>query len=115
MISTHKGKIVVLTPDELYSRYIEFLPLLAPNAMTWSFSLVTLFFHALPSELQEAVQSGGYVLLDLSTLLTSSLQKHELHRLREKAVIAHKLLNDEGKRIRKLMTTFDTKSASNSL
>ena len=34
MISTHKGKIVVLTPDDLYSRYIEFLPLLAPNAMT---------------------------------------------------------------------------------
>ena len=61
MISTHKGKLVVLTPDDLYSRYIEFLPLLAPNAMTWSFSLVTLFFHALPSELQEAVQSGGYV------------------------------------------------------
>ena len=59
MISNHKEKLVVLTPDDLYSRYIEFLPLLAPNAMTWSFFLGTLFFHALPSELQEVVQLGG--------------------------------------------------------
>ena len=72
-ISNHKGKVVVLTQDDLYSCYIEFLPLLTPNAMTWSFSLVTLFFHALPSELQEAVHLGGYVLPDLSTLLTSYL------------------------------------------
>ena len=35
MISNHKGKVIFLTSDELYSRYIEFLPLLAPNAMTW--------------------------------------------------------------------------------
>ena len=59
IISNHKGKVIVLTPDDLYSRYIEFLPLLVPNTMTWSLFLVTLFFHALPSELQEAVQSGG--------------------------------------------------------
>ena len=115
MISTHKRTLVVLTPDDIYSRYIECLPLLAPNAVTWSFSFVTLFFHALPSELQEAVQSGGYVLPDLSTLLTSYLQEQELHRLLEKVGIDHKLLEDEGKRIRKLMTTFSTKSASNSV
>ena len=35
IISNHKGKVIVLTPDDLYSRYIELLPLLAPNAMTW--------------------------------------------------------------------------------
>ena len=115
MISNHKEKLVVLTPDDLYSRYIELLPLLAPNAMTWSFSLVTLLFHALPSELQEAVQSGGYVLPDLSTLLTYYLQEQEVQRLREEAVIAYKLLEDEGKRIRKLMTNFSTNSTSNSL
>ena len=44
-------------------------PLLSPNDMTCSFSLVILFFNALPSELQEAVQLGGYILPDFSTLL----------------------------------------------
>ena len=67
-----------------------------------------------PLSCRKLCSQGGYVLPDLSTLLTSYLQEQELQRLREKAVIAHKLLEDEGKRIRKLMTTFSTRSASNS-
>ena len=46
-----RNKIISLTPDDLFSRFTEYLPLLSPNAMTWSFCLVTLFFHAMPSEL----------------------------------------------------------------
>ena len=44
MISKHKGKVIVLTPYDLYSPFIELFPLLAPNVMTWLFSLVALFF-----------------------------------------------------------------------
>ena len=77
-VSNYKGKVIVLMPDDLYSRYIEFLSLLAPDAITWSFPLVTLFFHALPSNLREAMQSGRYVLPNLSTLLTSHPQEQEL-------------------------------------
>ena len=54
------------------------------------------------------MQLGGYILPDPSTLLTSHLEKQELQRLRERAVVAHKTLQDERKRIRKLMTTFGT-------
>ena len=75
MVSNYKAKVIVLMPDDLYSRYIEFLSLLAPDAITWSFPLVTLFFHALPSNLREAMQSGRYVLPNLSTLLTSHPQE----------------------------------------
>jgi len=49
MVSNHQGRTISLTPDDLFSHFAEFLPLLSPNAMTWSFSLVTLFFNALPS------------------------------------------------------------------
>ena len=52
---------------------------------------------------------------DLSTLHTAYLQEQELQRLRGKEVIDHKLFEDEGKYIRKLMTTFSTKSTSKSL
>ena len=48
MISKHKGKVIALTPDDLYSCFVGFLPLLAPNVMTWSFSFVTLFFMHFP-------------------------------------------------------------------
>ena len=40
-----KGNIISLTPDGLYRRYIQYLPLLLSNTMTWFFRLVTLFYH----------------------------------------------------------------------
>ena len=70
-----RNKKISLTPDDLFSRFTEYFPLLSVNAMTWSFFLVNLFFHAMPSELQEVVKLGGYVFPDTSTLTTSLLQK----------------------------------------
>ena len=65
MISHHTEGSISLTPDDLFSRFAEFIPLLSPNATTWSFPLVTLFFNALPHELQEAVELGGHLLPNL--------------------------------------------------
>ena len=84
-----------LTPDDFFSCYTEFLHLLSPNALTWSFSLVTLFFHSLPLDLQEAVRFGGYILSYISQLYTSLLQKQALQILREYAVTAFELLIEE--------------------
>ena len=47
-------------------------------------------FHAMPSELQEAVQLGGYVFPDISTLTTLLLQEQALQKLREIAVVSFK-------------------------
>ena len=72
--------------------------------MTWSFFLVILFFHAMSSELQEAVQLGGYIFPDISTLTTSLLQEQALQTLREIAVVSFKKLSDETRRIRRIMS-----------
>ena len=103
MISNHKGKVIVLTPDDLYNRFIDLVIFPRHDLL-----------HALPSELQKAVQLERYVLSDLF-LLTFHLEEQELQRLREWAVVAHKTLQDESKRIIKLMTTFGTIRGSNSL
>ena len=79
-------KIVSITPDTLYQRFIEFSPLLPPNATAWSFSLVTVFYNALSIELQEAIRIDGYTLPNNSTLSTLSSQTSALQVLREKAV-----------------------------
>ena len=75
MVYTVRGKKISLTPDDLFSNFISFLHLLSPNAMTWSFFWVTLFFQALPAELQDAVQIGGYISPDISQLTTSLLHE----------------------------------------
>ena len=98
------NKKISLTLDNLFSRFTEYLPLLSPNAMTWSFCLMILYFHTMPSELQEAVQLGEYVSPDISTLTTSLLQEQALQILREIAVVSFKKLSDETRRIRRIMS-----------
>ena len=51
MVYTVRGKNISLTPDDLFSRFISFLPLILPNVMSWSFCLVALFFQDLSTEL----------------------------------------------------------------
>ena len=58
---TVRSKRIQLIPDELFGRFTEFLPLLSPNTIILSFCLVTLLFHATPSELHGAAQLGGCV------------------------------------------------------
>ena len=69
----YKGNLISLTPDDLYRCYIQYLPLLLSDAMIWYLSLVTLFYHALPLDLQDAIIKDGYHLPHLSLLLTKSL------------------------------------------
>ena len=73
--------------------------------MTWSFSLVTLFVNAFPTDLQDAILREGYNFPNLSVLITKSLQAAALQDLRGKAVIVHKTLADEAKRIKKLLSS----------
>ena len=56
----------------MFGCYTKCFDFLSPNALTWSFSLVILFFNALPLDLQETVGIGDYVLPDLSRLSSSS-------------------------------------------
>ena len=64
-----RGKHFNLIPDDLFRRYIQYLPLLPSDAMTWSFSLVTLFFNAFPTDLQDDILKEGYNLPTLSFLI----------------------------------------------
>ena len=47
-----KGNLISLTSDDFYWRYIQYLLLLLSNTLTWVFALVSIYFHALPLNLQ---------------------------------------------------------------
>ena len=69
----YRGNVITLTPDYIYRRYIQYLPLLPSDTMIWYFRLVTLFYHALPLDLQDAIVKDRYELPNLSLLLTKFL------------------------------------------
>ena len=105
MTKNCRDKTMSLTSDDSFSRYTKFIPTISPNTFTWSFSLITLFFHDLPLELQEAVRSECYILPDISQLSTF-LQEQALKQLWEYTVTTFKLLTEEKHRIRRIMTVF---------
>ena len=111
LVYKSQGKLVTLTPDTLYQQFIEFLPLLNPNAITWYFSLVTLFYNALSVELQDSIRLAGYILPDNSNLSTLSSQTFALQILREKSVVAHKLRCEEKQRVLSILHSVSPRNA----
>ena len=79
IVSQLRRRTISLTLDDLFSCFVRFLPLFSPNTLTWSFSLVTLFFHALALELQKAVKLGG---IFYSIFLPSLLFSHKSENFR---------------------------------
>ena len=59
MVYNHRRRMISLTPDDLFSRYTEFLPLLSPNTLIWSFILVTLFFPCFYSRVAGSSATRG--------------------------------------------------------
>ena len=104
MTDISRNMKISLTPDDFFSKFTEYSSLFSPNAVIWSFCLVTLFFHDMPSKLQEAVQLGVYFFPDISTLTASILQEQALQTLREIAVVSFKKLSDETRRVRHIMS-----------
>ena len=69
MVYNHRERTLSLTPDNLLSPYIEFFPLLSPNALTWSFSLIKLFLMLCLSSCRNHCNSGAIVYLILHVYL----------------------------------------------
>ena len=95
----YKGNVITLTPDDLYQHYTQYFILLPSDAMTLSFSLVTVFYHALSLDVQDENIKDGNQLHNLSLLTTKSLQAIALRNLREHTDIVYKNQPDETKRI----------------
>ena len=105
LVSKVNDKIIYLTPDDLYKRFIEFVFILSPDTTTWSFTLVTLLYNTLGVELQEFIRSGGYIFPNSSNLVNPFYQIPALQILREKTVIDFKTITEEKKWILTLLKT----------
>jgi hypothetical protein len=96
------GHWINLSPDELYAAYADLTPLLPNTVSLWGLNLVTQFFDALSSDLQEALQVDPlYSTPDLASLTTRSAQLAALRSLRVAAVRQYMLLRNQERLISK--------------
>lgn len=84
-----KGKLINLTPDDLYRRYIQLLPLLSSNVISKSFKLSTLFPTLFLLTCKILILKEGYILPTFSLLTSKTLQAVALQSLRKHAVLVH--------------------------
>ena len=107
-----KGKHTTLTPDDLYRHYIQYLPLLSSNEMTWWFSLVTLF-HSFPVDLQNTISKEGCKSLIFPSSIQVTLDYCSL-KFEGISSTRVKILTDESKLIKTLFSShLNSRSHSN--
>ena len=109
-----RGQHQHMSPDELYRRYQDFIPLLPDDAHDWSFHLVVMFLNALPVTLKELILAQGYKFPRFSELSTAVLQQQTLDILREKTVKAKETFNQEKHRIKTMVASFSNPLPRNS-
>ena len=109
-----RGQTHCISPDELYWRYQDFIPLLPDDAHDWSFHLVVLFLNALPVTLKELIIVQGYKPPRFRELTTAVLQQRSLDILREKVVKAKYTFDQEKYRIKTMVNYFTNPPPRNS-
>lgn len=89
------GRIVVLNPDALFSKFMEITPQLPDDASKWSTQLCSAYFNALTPELRVRMENDSFVMPALNQLNTKKDQIDALQIVRDKTSTAFKKLKDE--------------------
>ena len=89
------GRIVVLNPDVLFSKFMEITPLLLDDASKWSTQLCFAYFNELTTELRVRMVNDNFVMPALNQLNSKKDQIDALQIVRDKTSTAFKKLKDE--------------------
>ena len=89
------GRIIVLNPDVLFSKFMEITPLLPDNASKWSTQLCSAYFNALTPELRARMENDSFIMPALNQLNTKKDQIDALQIVRDKTSTAFKNLKDQ--------------------
>ena len=88
-----RNKVVIDTPDELYDKLSILSVNLPDNAKAWPIQLCSSYLNALISDLSEHVTTNsGFVMPDLTSLISKDLQLAALRSVRTYAASSFKLL-----------------------
>ena len=67
------GCLTMITPDELYGKYISTAAVLPVDATTWSIKLCSSYFNCLVTSIQDKMEDDDFCMPPLSCQLTKTL------------------------------------------
>ena len=94
------GKKVILTPDDLYARYVEILPLMGPDSSQWRANIALTYHSALTDEVKEVMKEQGYTKPKKCDMKTAADEIQQLQIARSAAKKAMDKIDAESKRMK---------------
>ena len=100
------NKFICLTPDDLYSQYLDIVPLLPSDTSQWGLQLPSQYFNSLMMDVQNHITTETkYLMPNPSTLSTHGSQMAALRLLRITAQTAHLKIAKCDHRVQKSIQT----------
>jgi hypothetical protein len=97
------GLLRTIHPNDLYSKYLQFIPSLPDDPSIWNFVLCVTYYDALTEELKTKMSAEKFVMPMLHSLVTKDDHLNALLKVREAACTCYQNLQDENERIGKMI------------
>jgi predicted amino acid-binding ACT domain protein len=89
-------------PNDLFSKYLQYVPSLPPEPARWNLILCMTYFNALTDDLQQRMTTDGFTMPTLINLLTKESHIQALQSVAEAASASYTNLTNEENRMKKL-------------
>ena len=88
--------MVTTTPDTVFKKMVDYVPILPNDSRKWTFCLPTMYYNALTEEVKTEMDLQGYTAPQSSLLLSKEDQIQSMSKCRAIAVQSlKKVLQDE--------------------
>ena len=102
-VSQQRGRRIVLHPAQLFDEFLVLVPSLPDNAAAWSITLCRCFYDGLTQDLQDKMEDDGFILPDLTALISKQAQLQALRVIKEASLSSYLKLEAEKKRFTQMM------------
>ena len=102
--NSRSHEVITTTPDTIYKKMMEYVPILPSDATSWSFCLPSIYYNALTDQLREEMKIMEYVLPQPSKLPTKELQLESMLKCQSTAAEALRRVRLNEQSISKLIS-----------
>ena len=98
------GKLITTTPDTVFNKMLDYIPILPNDAVKWTFCLPSIYYNSLSAKLRKQMAVTKYILPQPSLLTTKEEQLHSMSICRAWAVEAQSQLKLVEESVQSLIT-----------
>ena len=112
-VTQRNGRKVTLTPDELFDKFLYFIPELPNDASLWTLQLGPQYYNGLTEEIRDKMIDDGFTMPLPGANATKSSELHRLRTIRLQASTSYKRLMDNLRLVERYLSNRSHSSRGN--